>query len=199
LRGSDPSAAQSDPIAVHARIPAILPQTYLHWGCVMAALLAVACWIVLKWGTAGFELRAAGLNPTAARWSGIRVERVTFNVMCVSGALGGLAGGIQIAAVNHVLNIQASEEFGYMGIAVGLLGRLNPLGVLAAAVGLGMLEVGGLHAERQPTLAVPAELSEMIMGLLMLTVLVVSGPRITTFLQERAWKTKPQISADERR
>lgn len=185
LRGSDPSAAQTDPIAAQAYLTPMVAQTDLHWGFLMAVAAAVGLWVLLKWGTAGFAMRAVGLNPTAAQWAGIGVQRVKLRVMCLSGALGGLAGGIQIAGVNHLLNIQASEEFGYIAIAVALLGRLHPLGVAVAAVFLGMLDVGAAHLERQPALHVPADLAQVIKGILVLCVLVFSGPRIARWLRRR--------------
>jgi len=182
LRGSDPSAAQTDPIAPQAYLAPLVPQTDLHWGFLLALAAAAALWVLLRWGTAGFAMRVVGLNPTAAEWAGINVPGMKLRVMCLSGALGGLAGGLQIAGVNRLLNIQASEEFGYIAIAVALLGRLHPLGVAVAAVFLGMLDIGAAHLERQPTLHVPADLAQVIKGMLVLCVLVFSGPRMARWI-----------------
>ncbi len=185
LRGSDPSAAQSDPIAPQAYLGALMPRTDLHWGFLLAVAAAVGTWVLLSYSRAGFALRVSGLNPVAAEWAGIHVKRVTFRVMCLSGALGGLAGGIQVAGVYHLLNIQASEGFGYVGIAVALLGRLNPLGIVLAAVAIGLLDVGASHLERQAELGVPADLSQVIKGVLVLTVLVFSGGRVRRWVRWR--------------
>ncbi|MEP0841712.1 MAG: ABC transporter permease, partial [Phycisphaerae bacterium] len=149
LQGDDPAAPESAPLAPQARLFPLVTGTDFHWGFGLALLAAGACSVLLRRSTAGFALRAAGLNPVAAEWSGIRVNRVKFRVMCLSGALGGLAGGMQVAGVHHLLRDDAAEGFGYVGIAVALLGRLDPLGVAVAAVALGMLDVGALHLERQ--------------------------------------------------
>ncbi len=181
LRGSDPSAAQSDPIARHGYLPLLVPATDLHAGFVLAVMAAAGLWILIRWSVWGFEVRVAGLNPVAAEWTGIRVPRVRLGVMVLSGALGGLAGGVQVAGVTHLLNIQASEGFGYVAIAVALLGRLEPLGVAVAALFLGMLDVGASHLERQAALGIPADIAQVIKGVLVLVVLVMSGP---------AWRRK---------
>ncbi len=178
LRGSDPSAAQSDPIPSDAWLPVLVPQTDLHWGFVAAVVICLLAWLMLRSSTAGFAMRIAGANPTAAEWTGIRVARVKVGVMAISGALGGLAGGIQIAGVQRLLNIQASEGFGYVGIAVALLGRLHPIGVILAAISLGLLDIGAAHVERQPALAIPADLANVIKGFVILAVLVLGGERI---------------------
>jgi general nucleoside transport system permease protein len=190
LRGTDPSAAQTDPIAAQSYLPALVPRTDLHAGFLLAVLAAAGLWVLLKWSTWGFKLRVAGANPVAAEWAGIRVRAVRLRVMCVSGALGGLAGGIQVAGVTRLLNIQASEGFGYVAIAVALLGRLHPLGVALAAVFIGMLDVGAAQLERQPALGIPADLAQVIKGMLVLMVLILSGPRLWR------WMTRPKTPAN---
>jgi simple sugar transport system permease protein len=172
LRGSDPSAAQSNPIVKQAELPLIVSATDLHAGFLLAIIGAVVLFLLMERTTLGFTVRAVGLNPSAASWCGIGVNSTRVWVMMVSGALGGLAGGLQVIGVTHVLNIQASEEFGYVGIAVALLGRLHPLGVAVAGILLGMLDVAAAHMERQPDLGVPADLAEVIKGVLVLSVLV---------------------------
>lgn len=185
LRGSDPSAAQSDPIAPHAQLAPLLARTDLHWGFLLALAAGVALWILLRWTVAGFRMRVAGANPIAAGWSGIRVPAVKFRVICLSGAVGGLAGGIQVAGVHHVLNIGASEGFGYVGIVVALLGRLHPLGVMVAAVAIGMLDMGAMQLERDPAIGIPSEVSQVIKGLVVLSVLVLTGPRVRRWMDRR--------------
>ena len=175
LQGPDKSAPESALIAPQAYLQPMVPGTDFHWGFVLAVLAAAGLWVLLRWATAGFALRAAGLNPVAAEWAGIRVGQVKVGVMALSGALGGLAGGMQLAGVHHLLRDDAAEGFGYVGIAVALLGGLNPLGVAVAAVALGMLDIGAMHLERQSALGVPAEVSQVIKGVLILTLLAAAG------------------------
>ncbi len=183
LQGADARAAQSDPIARQGYLPAIMTATDLHWGLLAAVAAILFFWVFIKWSAAGFELRVAGLNPVAAQWAGINVPAVKFRVMCLSGALGGLAGGIQIAGVSRLLNIQASEGFGYVGIAVALLGRLHPLGVAAAAIFIAGIDIAAFHVERHSSLGIPADLAQVIKGMIVLNVLVFSGKRFRHWLK----------------
>jgi simple sugar transport system permease protein len=182
LRGSDPSAAQTDPIPLQGHLPILVSSTDLHVGWCLAVALCVATWVMLRWSVWGFEVRVCGLNPVAAEWAGIRMQRVRTGVMMLSGGIGGLAGGIQVAGVTHLLSIQASEGFGYVAIAVALLGRLNPLGVAAAAVFLGAIDVGASQVERQAELGVSADIAQVIKGLVVLIVLVMTAPAWQTWI-----------------
>ena len=193
LRGSDPAAAQTDPIAPQAYLSPLVQGTDLHIGFILAITLCVLTWLVMNRSTAGFAIRVVGLNPTAALWSGIHVDRVKVGVMLLSGACAGLAGGLQIAGVARVLNIQASEEFGYVGIAVALLARLNPMAVPVAAMLFGVLDIGAQQVEQEPALAVPAELSMAIKGVIVLTLLVL-GSRALTRRPVNATRTREAIA-----
>lgn len=186
LQGADGTAPESDLIAPQAVLRPLVARTDLHLGFPLALGIAAALWILLRWGTGGFELRVVGQNPDAAHWAGISVARVRFRAMCLSGALGGLAGALQLAGVHRVLRIDAAEQFGYVGIAVALLGWLHPLGVAAAAVFIGCLDVGAMHLEQQPALAVPSEIAQVIKGVLVLGVLVFSGDRLARLWRFRA-------------
>lgn len=185
LRGSDPSAAQTDPIASQAYLRILLRSTDWHIGWWLALALCFAAWVMLRWSVWGFEVRVCGLNPVAAEWAGIRVPRVRTGVMMLSGGIGGLAGGIQVAGVTHLLSIQASEGFGYVAVAVALLGRLNPLGVAVAAVFLGAIDVGASQVERQADLGVSADIAQVIKGLIVLIVLVMTSPLWQRWLDSR--------------
>lgn len=185
LRGSDPSAAQSNPIAASSHLPSLVAGTDLHAGFIVALIAAGLTWILVGWSTLGFAMRICGSNPTAAQWAGIHVGRVKLTAMLLSGGLAGLAGGVQVLGVHHLLNIQASEGFGYVGIAVALLGRLHPMGVTVAAIAIGMLDIGAGYAERQPQLGVPADLAAIIKGLLVICVLIITGPRWTRWWSRR--------------
>ena len=90
----------------------------------------------------GFSMRAAGLNPIATRLAGFRVTRALLSSLAVSGALAGLAGGIEVSAVTYRLYEQFSPGYGFTAIAVALLGRLHPGGVILAALFFAALDVG---------------------------------------------------------
>jgi len=166
---------QTDPIAEVARLPT-LPGVRLHLGFAVAVALALALWGVLKWTRAGFAIRAVGASPEAARVSGrIDASRVTWAAFLSSGALAGLAGGVQVAGVTWALYEGLSPGWGYTAIAVALLAGLHPGGVLLAGVLFGALE-GGAGA-MQRSAGIPAAWVSAVEALAILSVLAVDQAR----------------------
>ena len=161
---------QSDPIAVVARLPT-LPGSRLHLGLVLAVILAVALWLLFTRTGWGFRLRAAGLSPRAAETSGrIPVKRVLGVALLWSGALAGLGGGLEITGVTYALFQNLSPGYGFTAIAVALLARLHPLGVVAAGVLFGALEAGAQGMQREA--GVPAVAVYVIEAVIILVVLL---------------------------
>ena len=186
LQGADRSIPESESISPSARLLTLVDGTDFHLGWYAAVLAAGVVWFLVHHTSAGFALRAVGGNPVAARFAGINVGRVTIAAMALSGALAGLAGGMQVAGVSYLLHVQAAEGFGYMGIAVALLARLHPLGVVLAGVALAMLDVGAMHVERTTMLGVPADLATAVKGVLILAVLVFSSAAVSRRLNRLA-------------
>lgn len=120
----------------------------LHVGLLLALLAALVTHFALFRTRHGFELRAAGLSTATARLAGIAVERRLFWAFVFSGALAGLAGGVELAAITRRLYERFSPGWGYTAIAVGLLGRLSPLGVVVAALFFGALDAGSNTMQR---------------------------------------------------
>jgi simple sugar transport system permease protein len=139
---------QSDPIALAARLPRLFTGYRLHAGIILALLAAVAVGLLLFRTVLGFEMRAGGFNPLAARLAGLRTTGALLRALAWSGALAGLAGGIEVCGVTYRLYDNFSPGYGYTAIAVALLGRLHPLGVVAAALFFGALDVGSLAMQR---------------------------------------------------
>lgn len=148
---------QSDPIAAAAELPRF-PGTRLHAGIVVALVLAAVLWWVVRRSIWGFELRAAGAGPRAARVSGgLDTTRLLAGALLVSGALGGLAGGLEVGGVSYALYQNLSPGYGFTAIAVALLARRSPAGVVAAGVLFGALEAGAGGMQRDagiPSVAV---------------------------------------------
>jgi len=161
---------QTDPIAAAARLPLLIPGSRLHWGFALAVLLAVGGWVLLRYTVFGFRLRALGASPEAAAAAG-RVEprRLTWQVFLLSGALAGLAGGVEVSGLTYALYEGLSPGHGYTAIAVALLAGLNPLGVIGTATFFGALE-GGAGA-MQRVAAVPAAWVRGVEALVILSVL----------------------------
>ncbi|MHB1323399.1 MAG: ABC transporter permease [Coriobacteriia bacterium] len=113
-----------------------------HLGIVVAVLAAVLVWFVLKYTTLGYENRAVGFNPWASQTAGISVQWTTVKALCISGGLAGLAGSTEVMGVHHRLFDQFSSGFGFTGIAVALLAKNHPIGVIPAALLFGALAAG---------------------------------------------------------
>ncbi|MCD4689939.1 ABC transporter permease, partial [bacterium] len=104
-------------------------------------------WFILYRTTLGYEIRAVGLNPKAAEYAGIDVRRTTVLAMLMSGAFAGLVATNEVMGFRHRFLDNFSSGIGFMGIAVALLGRNSPLGVLFAALLFGMLNTGALEID----------------------------------------------------
>ena len=163
---------QSAPVAETARLEPLWEGTRLHWGFPLAVALAVALWWVLTRTVIGFRVRAVGASPAAAWIAGrIRVAPLLFGTFLASGALAGLAGGVEVAGVTYALYEGLSPGHGYTAIAVALLARLHPLGVVAAGALFGALE-GGAGA-MQRTIGVPVAWVRVVEALVILSVLAI--------------------------
>ncbi|MGH7628609.1 MAG: ABC transporter permease [Gemmatimonadales bacterium] len=161
---------QSDPIAAAARLP-LVPGTRLHLGFAAAVLLAIALAYVMRRTWWGFALLAVGAGPRAAEVSGrIPVRRVTAIALLASGAVAGLAGGIEIGGVSYALFQSLSPGYGFSGIAVALLARLQPLAVLAAGILFGALEAGAGAMQREA--GIPAVLVYVVEAVVIIGVLL---------------------------
>jgi simple sugar transport system permease protein len=148
---------QSDPVASSVRLP-LLFGSRLHIGIIIAVVLAVGLAVVFARTRFGFALKAAGAGPRAAALIGrVNVDRVTALALLGSGGFAGLAGGVEVAGVSYALFQNLSPGYGFTAIAVALLARLDPLGVVIAGVLFGALESGAAAMQRDagvPSVAV---------------------------------------------
>jgi simple sugar transport system permease protein len=130
---------------------AVLPAlgaTELHAGLILALAVCVGAWLLLYRTTEGLRLRATGYNAAAAKHAGINVDAQLVRAMAISGAIAGLAGGIELLGVTHRLFERFAAGYGYSGIAVALLGELHPLATLASAIFFGALTTGAGELQR---------------------------------------------------
>ena len=125
----------------------------LHSGLLIALVASVATWWLLYRTAEGLRLRATGFNPFAARWAGVRVGAQIARAMALSGALAGLAGGIELLGVTHRLFERFAAGYGYSGIAVALLAQLHPLATVVSAVFFGALVTGAGELQRSASLS----------------------------------------------
>ena len=148
---------------------------------VLALVAAAAAWYLLFRSRAGFELRAVGLQPEAAEYGGVPVGRVWVRAMALSGALAGVGG------VNYVLGYKGYYEegfatgSGFLGIAVALVGRNHPAGVLLAALLFATLSQGGLAVNA----VVPKQMVDVLQAVVILAV-VAAVPEVRRLLRATA-------------
>jgi len=157
----------SAPIQNDAKYPAFLGTDFrLHAGffAMLAAVWFV--WWLLNRSSVGFQFRALGHNPNAARVAGINLNLNYVLVMAVSGALAGLAGTAQILGTEGVLTTGVAASFGFDAITVALLGRNNPLGVLAAGVLFGGLRAGAVTMQANQN--VPIDIVFIVQSMIVL-------------------------------
>lgn len=163
---------QSSTLAAAARLPRLASSSRLHAGFIIALLAATATWWLLRSTAAGFRIRAVGANPDAARVAGqIDVDRATTHAFLISGALAGLAGAIEVTGVTYALYENISPGYGYTGIAVALLARLDPLAVIASGLLFGALEAGAAAMQRDA--GVPSVTVSVVEALIILGTLII--------------------------
>jgi simple sugar transport system permease protein len=149
---------QSLTLPPESRLALLVPGTRLHVGFAVAVACAVALWWVMRFTAPGFRLRVIGANPRAAQSAGhVDLDRTRLQAFLASGALAGVAGGVEVTGVTFALYENLSPGYGYTAIAVALLAGLRPLGVIASAVFFGALASGGAAMQRDagvPSVAV---------------------------------------------
>jgi simple sugar transport system permease protein len=165
---------RADPISKSVLPSAELPRLFewvdpslrIHGGMFLVILAVFFVWWLLFRTTVGFEFRASGLNPDAARYAGMRSGLIIVLVMALAGALAGLAGANQILGVLGRASPNFSGGIGFDAIAVALLGRSHPFGVLFAGLLFGALQAGG--RQMQVSAGVSLDLIVIIQALIII-------------------------------
>lgn len=163
-----------------ARMPIILGAR-VHIGPLIALLMVPVVYLML-WSTPlGFRLRAVGSRASVARYAGIKVERLIIFALMFSGAMGGLAGIIEVSSLHTRLKGGISGDYGFTGILVALLGRMHPVGVLVASVFFAALTIGAqsMHVVYQ----LPVTLAGAVQAVVVLCVLAADA-----LAHRKAWR-----------
>ncbi|MFN2227232.1 MAG: ABC transporter permease, partial [Anaerolineae bacterium] len=161
-------------IAESAYLPRFLehPVT-VHWGFILALVAAAATGWFLFRTTWGFELRTVGANPSAARYGGMKVGLTYTVAMFLSGCLAGLAGVSQGLGITHNIALGFQAGYGFDSIALALLGKSHPAGVVGASILFGMLRAGA--ARMQSVAGVPTEIVQIVQSLV---IVFIAAPAI---------------------
>lgn len=132
----------------------------LHLGVVFGLVAAVIVWWIMERSQWGYEIKLIGDNPNAARYAGLNIARNVILVMMFSGALAGLAGMSEVSGVVHRLQERISPGYGFTGIIVAWLAKLNPFAVIVVSILFGALIVAGREIQ-------PSGLSNMLQGIIL--------------------------------
>lgn len=174
---------QSAAVATTARLPRLLQGSELHSGVFLVLLAAVLVYWLLYKTVLGYQMRAVGGNPQAAGYGGIPVSRVIVIAMLLSGGIAGLAGSSEILGTQYRLLEGFATNLGYDAIAVALLGRLNPVGILLSGLFFGALRNGAQGM--QILTGIPVTIIEVIQAVVILCVLAGSYAQLKPFFRRR--------------
>ncbi len=168
---------QSERVVAEARLPRIIQGKRLHYGFILAIFSAIAVWLIMAKSVLGYEMRAVGHNPEAARFAGIPVNRVLVKTALLSGGLAALAGVSEVAGLKGNLTLDISPGYGYTGIVVAMLALLNPLGVVISAIFVAGIFVGADAMSRSA--GVPSYISDVMVATALLS--MVTAIMLTRF------------------
>ena len=178
-----------------AELPRFFPAPIrFNWGFVLALVVAYGLYWFLFKTTLGFEIRSVGTNPDAAKYAGMNIIKNFVLVMAISGGLAGLAGASQVLGVDHWVGQGFSAGYGFDAIALALLGKSHPAGVVLSAILFGFLRSG---ATRMQSIAgVPIDIISIIQGLIIVFIAApdiirwiyrLKGPKTEETILTRGW------------
>lgn len=158
----------------------LVPRSPFHIGAIIAVVFAVIVYFLLWRTVLGYRIRAVGQNDRASAYAGIRVRRVMLTAMIMSGALAGLAGGVEVLGVTHRALQDFTTGYGFSGIVVALFGGLHPLGAIPASLLFGGLLVSGSKLQ---SVGVSSAMVTVLQGLIVL--FVVSSGEVLRRIRRR--------------
>lgn len=142
----------------------------VHSGLWVAIILVAVVWLLMNRMPLGFRIQATGASRESAKYNGIKVGTILVLAVSISGGLAGVAGANEVLGVHHRLLDLIAAGYGFTAIVVAVLGRLNPIGVLIAAIGFGALLVGGNMM--QVAAEIPTALIVAFQGIVLVSVLL---------------------------
>ena len=172
---NDPVTGEAITVALPAaaNLPMLIPAAGAHTGILIAIVVSGLASLMLTRTLLGYEIRAVGDNPRAARIGGISIPRITLITLCLSGALAGLAGAIEVTGYHNRLVLGLTPGYGAMAILISVLGKNNPVGVAVASALVAVLMVGSDSLQR--SVGLPASAGFVFQAIVVLCVLLVEA------------------------
>lgn len=155
---------QTEKVVETARLGILMGGTRLHVGLLISLVCVLLVYYVMFRTDWGSRFRAVGLNPVAAKVNGISVKKYMVISMAISGAIGGLAGTIELLGTQFRIQSGFCADYGFDGIAVALIGQLHPVGVVLSALFFGALNVGSNSMELMTN--VPSSIADIIQAII---------------------------------
>jgi simple sugar transport system permease protein len=155
--------------AENAILPRIIETGKTHWGFGFALIAALVLWFIMRRTLKGFEISVLGQSARAGRFAGFSDKKMVYFAFLISGALAGLAGISEVSGAIGQLRPVISPGYGFTAIIVAFLGRLNPLGIVAAGLILALTYLGGEAA--QISIGITDKVTRLFQGLLLFFVL----------------------------
>ncbi len=186
--GIPPGGILTPDINPSAMVPQLpLLGANLSLGIIPTLTVAVLLFITTRRSVIGYSIRAVGSSPKAARYGGIDVEKIVLLVMLAGGAMAGLAGSIDVQFTEYRFSQSFSPGYGFSGIPVALIGRLDVAGIILAGLFMSALHIGALSI--QPVTGMPREISMLIEGLIVISAALPGAMElITSHLRARREK-----------
>lgn len=172
-------------------LPPIVTGFRLHWGFVVALVMAGLFWAFLFRSWRGYQLQVGGLAPAAARYAGFSARTSLWTALLISGGMAGLAGAMEAAGPLRQLTPHVSTGYGFTAIIVCFVGRLHPVGILFSGTLLSVLLIGGELG--QSRLGLPNALTGVFQGLLLF--LLLACDTLITYRLRRKGAAAPQATA----
>jgi general nucleoside transport system permease protein len=151
--------------------PELIAGTGAHWGVVAAFVAVITAYVLLQRHMLGFQIKLAGQAPRAARFAGVSPDRLIVVCLGISGVLAGIAGLFEVAGPTGQISTAFGVNYGFTAIIVAFLGRLNPIGIMLAALLMALTYIGGENAATN--LGLPAAAIQAFQGMLLFFLLAV--------------------------
>ena len=181
--------------AVTAKLARFVGNTRIHVGIILALLLALILYYFLFYTSKGFQLRAVGLNQTASQFNGYPVKRLMLMSFIISGAIAGLGGSVELHGTQFRLMAGFGDGYGFDGVAIALIGQLNPIGTVVVAYLFAVLRAGA--TTMQVGTGLPTSVIDIIQALVIIFAVAGSAfvnlPHIRQFLANLTSKKMEEV------